>query len=237
MMRLHSLQHSPLEGPEQITDWADKQGHDLTETYLFDREPLPELNEFDWLIVLSGPMSVHDEDEYPWLVDEKGFIRQAIDADKIVLGLGLGSQLVADTLGAGIHKNERDTRGWGPVTTTEEAKVSPLFYNLANEYEAFHGHTDTFNLPEGATRMARSEGYPNRAFVYGDRVVGIQFHLDPPEWLAEILLHQTKSLRCGEINAQDSPSNGQRPEDTDRPIEGPELVLHNLDYCFNNEHD
>ncbi|WP_423746554.1 type 1 glutamine amidotransferase [Haladaptatus sp. SPP-AMP-3] len=176
-MQVHYLQHVPFEGPGTISDWATDQGHYLSGTHLYDSESLPDLDTFDWLVVMGGPMSVHDTDEYPWLAAEKELIRAAVDADKIVVGICLGAQLVAEALGGRVYEADTSEIGWFPVEATDKAAASPLFADLGETYEVFHWHGDTFDLPEGATRMARTDACANQAFVYGDRVVGLQFHL------------------------------------------------------------
>jgi GMP synthase (glutamine-hydrolysing) len=189
-MQLHYLQHVPFEGPGTIREWATDQGHDLTGTHLYDGESLPDLDTFDWLIIMGGPMGVHDTDEYPWLTAEKELIRVAVDADKVVVGICLGAQLVAEALGGRVYEADTSEIGWFPVEATAEAVESPLFADLGETYEVFHWHGDTFDLPEGATRMAQTDACANQAFVYGDRVVGLQFHLESsPATVDEIIEH------------------------------------------------
>ena len=187
-MRLHYLQHVPFEGPGTIRDWATDRGHDLTGTHLYDDESLPDPDTFDWLIVMGGPMSVHDTEVYPWLDVEKELIRTAVDTDRVVIGICLGAQLVAEALGGRVYEADTPEIGWFPVEATDEASRSPLFADLGEVYDAFHWHGDTFDLPEGATRMARTDACANQAFVYGGRVVGLQFHLESsPETIDEII--------------------------------------------------
>jgi len=187
-MRVHYLQHVPFEGPGTISDWATDRGHDLSGTHLYDGESLPDLDTFDWLVVMGGPMSVHETDEYPWLAAEKALIRTAIDADKIVVGICLGAQLVAEALGGRVYEADTSEIRWFPVEATAEAAGSLLFADLGETYEVFHWHGDTFDLPDGATRMARTDACANQVFVYGDRVVGLQFHLESsPETVDEII--------------------------------------------------
>jgi GMP synthase-like glutamine amidotransferase len=191
-MHLHYLQHVPFEWPGRIAAWAADREHDLTGTHLFDGESLPSLDAFDWLIVMGGPMSVHDEATHPWLVDEKRLIRRAIDAGKPVLGICLGAQLIADVLGADITQCDEPEIGWFPVEATEAATASPLFYNLPDTYDVLHWHGETFDLPAGAVRMASSAGCENQAFVFEDRVVGLQFHLEStPETVRELVANDT----------------------------------------------
>jgi GMP synthase-like glutamine amidotransferase len=176
-MRIHYLQHVPFEDLANIESWARSRGHDLSRTLLFSDEKLPEMANFDWLIIMGGPMNIYEEDKYPWLVREKEFIRQAIACDKIVLGICLGAQLIADVLGSSVRKNEYREIGWFPVSLTEEGARSPIFSVLPERFVALHWHGDTFGIPPGATRTAESRACANQAFVKG-KAIGLQFHLE-----------------------------------------------------------
>ncbi len=102
-MRLHYLKHVPFEGLGSIRPWAEAQGFDITATCFYANEPLPALDKIDWLVVMGGPMNIYEEDQYPWLTDEKKFIHQAIESQKTVLGICLGAQLIADVLGQHVY--------------------------------------------------------------------------------------------------------------------------------------
>ncbi len=176
-MRIHSLEHEPFEGLANIEVWAKNRGHSISRTLLFNDEELPDVSDFDWLVIMGGSMNIYEEEKYPWLREEKNFIAEAIAAKKIVLGVCLGSQLAADVLGGRVCKNKYKEIGWFPVSLTTDAKNSPVFSTLPDTLIAFHWHGDTFKIPHGATRTAQSEGCANQAFEYG-RVMGLQFHLE-----------------------------------------------------------
>lgn len=181
-MRIHSLEHEPFEGLANIEVWAKKKGHSISRTLLFNNEELPEMNDFDWLAIMGGSMNIYEEEKYPWLVEEKKFITEAIAQGKIVLGVCLGAQLIADVLGGKVTKNKYKEIGWYPVNLTKEARNSSIFSALPSEFTAFHWHGDTFKTPHGAIRIAQSEGCANQAFEYDNgRVTGLQFHLDYSE--------------------------------------------------------
>lgn len=180
-MRIHSLQHVEFEDLANIESWALAKGHSVAKTLLCHNEKLPSPNEFDWLIVMGGPMNVDEEEQYPWLIQEKKLIREAIAENKFVLGICLGAQLIANVLGARISKNAHKEIGWHPVYLTEPGKRSPIFSVLPDTFTAFHWHGDTFELPVGATWIAKSEGCVNQAFGYDGRVLGLQFHLESSE--------------------------------------------------------
>ncbi len=176
-MRIHYLQHVPFEDLANIEAWAVSRGHTLSRTLLFAEEPLPEMDDFDWLIIMGGPMNIYEHEKYPWLVPEKEFIRLAVASDKIILGICLGAQLLADVLGAKVTRNEHREIGWHPVRLTTAARASSVFRVLPEEFVAFHWHGDTFGIPPGAEAMAESAACRNQAFLLG-RVVGLQFHLE-----------------------------------------------------------
>lgn len=177
-MRIHYLQHVPFEALANIAVWAREKGYNVSRTMIFSDETLPPLDAFDWLIIMGGPMNIYEEDKYAWLAREKEFIKQAIAAQKIVLGICLGAQLIADVLGAKVYQGKYKEIGWFPLKLTPEAKKTTVFHNFPDKFIAFHWHGDTFDIPSGAIRVAESEACSNQAFVYNERVVGLQFHLE-----------------------------------------------------------
>ena len=176
-MRLHYLQHVPFEDLARIENWAEDRGHELSRTLLFDGQELPGIDEFDWLVIMGGPMNIYEEDKYPWLASEKRFIRDASASNKIVLGICLGGQLIADVLGGKVRRNLYKEIGWHPVKLTPEGQKSRIFGVLPNTFMAFHWHGDTFEIPPQALRAAESESCANQAFMLG-KTVGLQFHLE-----------------------------------------------------------
>lgn len=189
-MRIHCLQHVPFEGPAGILDWAHKKNHSLTCTHLYNYEAIPKLNEFDWLIIMGGPMNIYEEEKYPWLKLEKEFIKQVIEGRKVVLGICLGAQLITDVLGGKVTKNPEGEIGWLPVTFHEQAHRSPLFKNFPQSGYVFQWHNDTFStLGPGATCIASSEACRAQAFIYKERVIGFQFHLESSENSIAALLY------------------------------------------------
>lgn len=177
-MNIHYLQHVPFEGIGSIEDWVRRGGHTLGATRFYCGDPLPAVEALDLLVVMGGPMNIYEEACYPWLVDEKRFIERAIAVGRRVLGISLGAQLVADVLGARVYANSDKEIGWFPVETTEAASEDGLFAALPRQFEVFHWHGDTFDIPAGAVHVARSDACANQAFVYDERVVGLQFHLE-----------------------------------------------------------
>jgi GMP synthase (glutamine-hydrolysing) len=184
-MQIHYFQHVPFEGLASIETWAVARGHSLSSTRFFTNEPLPQMQEFDWLIVLGGPMNIYETEKYFWLTEEKHFIEQAIENGKTVIGICLGAQLIADVLGAKVTRNKFKEIGWFPVELTAD---SPIFDSLPQRFNALHWHGDTFELPRGAVHLTRSEGCENQAFVYNEKVLALQFHLEAtPESVQQII--------------------------------------------------
>jgi len=177
-MQIHYLQHVPFEGLGSIEQWIRARQYHLKATRLYQDDPLPRVDGIDWLIVMGGPMGVHDEDKLPWLISEKRIIERAIRQGKVVIGICLGAQLIADVLGARVYPNRFKEIGWFPIELTEAGQHSLLFCFLTGRLNVFHWHGDTFDLPAGAAHIARSEACQHQAFVYDERVIGLQFHLE-----------------------------------------------------------
>jgi len=176
-MRIHYLQHVPFEDLANIEHWAESRSHRITSTRLFEDQPLPGQQEFDWLIVMGGPMNIYEHEKYPWLVREKEFIGRSIRNGKIVLGICLGAQQMADSMGGKVRKNPHREIGWHKVRLTSAAGGSRIFSVLPPEFTAFHWHGDTFTIPPGALQVAESDACQNQAFEMG-KAVGLQFHLE-----------------------------------------------------------
>lgn len=177
-MNVHYFQHVPFEGLGSIGAWANSCAARTTTTRLFLGEFPPPLDEVDWLIVMGGPMGTHDEQKYPWLTAEKQYIEKAIQAGKVVMGICLGAQLLADVLGARVYPNRHREIGWFPVDKTDEADRSSLFQDFPARLDALHWHGDTFDLPTGAVHAFSSAACLHQAFVFSVRTVGLQFHLE-----------------------------------------------------------
>ena len=187
-MRIHVIQHVPFETPAAIANWCDLRGHTLQNTAIYQNEILPNLNSYEMLVLLGGPMNVNQTALYPWLHKEIKIIQQAILAEKKVFGICLGAQLIAAALDARIEKGPCKEIGWFPVTLVPNEGQIGLFDQLANPFYAFHWHGDTFQIPNGAFRIAESTACSNQAFQYKKHVLGIQFHLETNEQSLENLI-------------------------------------------------
>lgn len=175
-MKAHYFKHVPFEDLGSIRSWLTKAGYTITCTPFFESADLPALQEIDLLIVLGGPMSVNDEKIHTWLVSEKKFIRQMIMSGKPVLGICLGAQLIASAMGVKVHPNSMKEIGWFPIHGLSSTDSSA--FRFPQTIQAFHWHGETFDLPAGATHIAKSDGCENQAFQLGRSVIGLQFHLE-----------------------------------------------------------
>ena len=188
-MKLHYLQHVPFEGLGSIASWAKARRAQISRTRLFADEALPSADEIDLLVVMGGPMGVYDEHDYPWLVREKKFLKQAIDTGTRVLGVCLGAQLIAEVLGARVYPNDHKEIGWFPIEGVKVVPSGSIEKVLSNAGEVFHWHGDTFDLPTGATHLAKSQACKNQAFSVGDhQILALQFHLETTSNAAQALI-------------------------------------------------
>jgi GMP synthase-like glutamine amidotransferase len=192
-MRVHYLQHVAFEGLGSIGPWLHARGASVRATKLYDGETPPAACDFDWLIVMGGPMSIHDEHVYPWLDAEKRCIADAIAASKAVLGICLGAQLIANALGQRVFSNHEAEIGWFPVRPPERPADSPFTAAFSRPIEVFHWHGQTFDLPAGAVHLAQSDACRNQAFCVDDRILALQFHLETTPESAKALVEH-----CGD---------------------------------------
>jgi len=177
-MRIKAIMHVEFEDPAGISVWAAKAGHDLDLVRIYAGDPLPGPRDFELLVVMGGPMSVHDELEFQWLRAEKEFLSRTVAAGKSVLGVCLGAQLLSEVLGGEVTKNPHREIGWHPVRLTPWGAQSKAFAGFPEEFPAFHWHGETFSTPRGASSLADSQACANQAFAVGAKLVGLQFHLE-----------------------------------------------------------
>jgi GMP synthase-like glutamine amidotransferase len=174
-MKVHVLQHVPFEDIGSIESLLNERQADLSYTRFYKNDVLPQSDGLDLIIVMGGPMSVNDEASLSWLRPEKEFIRDAVRRGVPMIGICLGAQLIAGALGARIYRNVHKEIGWFNVTAASNERNC---FRFPNQLMAFHWHGETFDLPQGAVRLARSEACENQAFQIGRHVIGLQFHLE-----------------------------------------------------------
>jgi GMP synthase-like glutamine amidotransferase len=189
-MRVHYFQHVPFEGLGYIELWLREHQHTISVTRFYENDyQLPAIDTIDLLIVMGGPMGVYDEDIHPWLIAEKAFITACIQAGKKILGICLGAQLTSVCLNGEVKAAENKEIGWFPVEPVPN--TVPWFYELLKDKPVlFHWHGDQFSIPSGALDLAFTAANRNQAFLYEDRILGLQFHLEcMPENIKAMLAH------------------------------------------------
>jgi GMP synthase (glutamine-hydrolysing) len=158
--------------------WLLEHCTSLTTTRFFANDVLPPVETCDMVIVMGGPMGVYDDQQYPRLAEERRFIQTALDSGKRMLGICLGAQLIAHALGSEVSRNPEPEIGWFPVDKAQGAARSSLSKCLPEKMTVLHWHGDTFALPEGGVPLYHSAACINQGFVFDERVVGLQFHLE-----------------------------------------------------------
>ena len=184
-MKLVVVQHLFCESPGAYDTELDRRGVQREVVEIDTGDKLPDWTEFDGIIAMGGPMSVNDEADHPWLVDEKQWLSEAVRAGKPFFGACLGVQLLASALGAPVYPLAQAEVGLLPVIRTQEGVVDAVIGGLAEPLVTLQWHGDTFDLPEGSVLLASSPAAPNQAFRFGDAAYGIQFHLEVTPEMAE----------------------------------------------------
>ena len=182
MAKIWVIQHHPVENLGNIAEALE--GAALAWQYVrtFEGQPVPtDMKGAGGLILMGGPQSVYDETDFPTLKAELHLIESALKENRPVLGICLGSQLLASALGAKVYKGTRREVGWYPVRLTSDAINDRLLAGIPEEFTAFHWHGDIFDLPRDTVALASSEISPVQAFRYGDKVYGFLCHLEVSE--------------------------------------------------------
>lgn len=159
--------------------------------HLYNKDLAPQnLDGYSALIILGGPMNVYETDRHHFLIDEERLINEAIQKDIPTLGICLGAQLIANTAGAKVFAGSKKEIGWYSISLTTDGLNDPLFIGFEKNNTVFQWHGDTFNVPARAKRLAESGLFPNQAFKIGEKIIGLQFHLEVTEeaiykWIGE----------------------------------------------------
>ena len=179
-MRILVIQHSAADSAAAATPILDILGHDVTTIRIDRGDAIPTAVEYDALLQFGGPHGLTNGEIPAWIAEEQALIRNYVDKDRKVMGVCLGSQIVASALGAKVWRNEQPEVGWHRVVrVTNDAQISVDAFT--EEMTVFQWHQDTFGIPTGATRLFESEACINQAFGIDDRVFGFQFHLEANE--------------------------------------------------------
>jgi GMP synthase-like glutamine amidotransferase len=174
-MKALLLQHTKTSNGGTTFQWFETRKVDYQIAFLPDVSSLPSLESFDLLVICGGGMNVDQEHLHPWLKFEKAFIRQAIEAQKKIVGLCLGSQLIAEVLGAKVGPHSDWETGWHQIQFVDGKKMT-----------VFEWHAYTFAVPAGAERIATNSNCPSQAYRYGNNVMAFQFHPEATEqWILD----------------------------------------------------
>jgi len=188
-MRIHCLQHVKFENPGTILEWAALNNHNIGYTYFFESLfTWPDLDKVDALIIMGGSMNTDEFEKYPWLIGEQILIREAIKAGKKILGICLGAQLIAAASGCKVYQGNEKEIGFFPIQFLASALELDLFNHFNNPYTVFHWHGDTFDLPESAVLIASTAICKHQAYLIGNNVLGLQFHLEMNEEVVEAMM-------------------------------------------------
>lgn len=175
-MKIHALINDSFVDLGTIKGWAKKREHTITTTAVYRNENFPKVHDLDMLIILGGYMGAYEEEKYPWLKYEKAFIKKVIKSGKVVLGICLGAQIIAEVIGGKVFPHKHQEIGWWQVNFKKEIENIPFFKNLPQKIKVFQYHGDTYELPNEAICLAENKACKNQMFIYNDRVVGLQFH-------------------------------------------------------------
>ncbi len=175
------IKHIDVEGPGLIQHYLKQEKLPYRILNLKPSARFPKLEDITHIVLLGGPMNVYEEERYPFLRDEDLFIKEAIQRGKAILGVCLGAQLIAKALGAKVFKAPVKEIGWYDVSLTKIGSQDPLFSYLPKTFSVFQWHEDTFEIPKSGKLIATSSPVSHQAFRYGEKVYGLQFHLEVTE--------------------------------------------------------
>ena len=192
------VQNTRIESSGYLGELLSRDGFDITSINA-KHEIIPN-KKFSLVVILGAPESANDD--FPYLIEEQQLIKNSVNDDIPVLGICLGSQLIAKTFGAKIYSGPKKEIGF--YNDLKISSDSTFFSGFQNPFTVFHWHGDTFDLPQGALRLASSEHYPNQAFQYKS-AIGLQFHLEVNEEMVNLWLDNTKEKlqKISYINPQE----------------------------------
>lgn len=228
-MRAYVFQHVPFEGLGCIQNWLDQNHYQTEYLRTYEDLSLPAIKDVDLLIILGGPMRVHEEDLYPWLKREKEFIRQMIASDKPLLGICLGAQLIASALGKKVLHNPEKEIGWLEIQGLPNLSST---FSFPEKVTVFQWHEDTFEIPDEATQLAFSIACQNQAFQLNQRTIALQFHLETTLETMEHLLESSGNQLVTKYPFVQSPAEMRRLA-SQKITKSNQLMFNLLDYLTN----
>jgi len=200
-MRVHIVIHASFEKPGVIETWAIDRGYQVSFTHIYRGETLPDVSQFDFLIMMGGPQSPLELDQYPYLRDEIALTKQAIKQEKAVLGICLGAQIIGESLGAKTERSPHKEIGVFPIQLTKEAIDDPIFKLFPQSFDVMHWHNDMPGVPTGSAILAYSEGCPRQVVRYNERVYGLQCHMEmTTDLINGMIEHCSADLKSEKVN-------------------------------------
>lgn len=186
-MIIYCLQHIEFESFGNLKDWAFIHNHTIKTTNPSICNSFVSPEDFDMLVIMGGTMSVYEENKHLWLHAEKAFVKEVLRLGKPVLGICFGGQMLAQLLGADVRPNIYKEIGWHNVKKSPGCNT--FLKGLPETFPVFQWHGDTFDMPEGATRLFESEACINQGFIYNN-IIGLQFHPEANDlWIKELIHH------------------------------------------------
>jgi GMP synthase-like glutamine amidotransferase len=197
-MKILILQHETSVTPGPVLEWAKERGFE-PKVHFISKHKLSPVEDFDLLVICGGNMNVNQEQDFPWLIEEKKFIKSAISKNKKIMGLCLGGQLLAECLGGSVFKAPAWEIGWHKIKLLEKKE----------ELTVFHWHAYQFSIPSGAIKTSLSDSCPEQGFRVGRNVLAYQFHPESTkEWVTKCSIDP------------DLPPKAEYVQNTDEIIEG-----------------
>ncbi|MGO9569001.1 MAG: type 1 glutamine amidotransferase [Desulfomonilaceae bacterium] len=198
-MKIIVIMHIESEGPGSLGTYLESVGAETLTVRLYAGDRLPaEFSGFDAVVSMGGPMNVYEEDRYPFLKEETGFLKQAVEADVPVLGICLGAQMIAKAVGAQVVKSPQKEVGWGSVALTDRGKHDTLFSGLPPVLEVLQWHGDMFHTPSEGLLLASSQDCPHQAFRYRN-ALGLQFHLEVTEQILSDWFGESQEIKLYDV--------------------------------------
>ena len=217
--RILVIYHVPHERLGTFEPVFKKRGLSLNTFNAASTKLWPKVSAFDGLVVMGGPMGVYEQAKYPFLKKEIQLIQEALKAKKPILGVCLGSQLLAAALGSRVAKNQAKEIGWHPLMRDPGANNDPLCEAFGQTETVFQWHGDTFNLPKGAVRLFSSPLCQEQGFRYGVNAYGLQFHVEVTEAMIRAWLNNAGNKKeLASLKGQVDPAviKAQTPQHIDR---------------------
>lgn len=233
-MKIGIIQNDPIVLPANISEWIEKNNHEVKVYHSYNGDTLPNTEEFDLAIILGGRMGAYEEDEYPVLTKVKDWTKHNINQDKHIFGICLGAQIIADVTGGKAQPHDKPEVGWYNVTFNNNANSHQLLKNNDPNTLFYEFHFDSVLLPEEALLLGSSERTENQIFAIGDKILATQFH---PEFNIKSIsdaLNHTNEDKAKAFYAQ-SPDEMKNQHYVENSKKWMFNVLDNFETSINNE--